>query len=200
MARGQRPFQDFIRIHRLAIRLGAIAAVVLLLIAGWRILVASQPAPATMVRQNNSSTIPACTYADATFCPTETRYRTFVASQAASDILESQVITPHTCSTQDANDQYCDGASAGFTMSLYNIVDNGQPRLFTRNTGIAYLRSFFTAHSPFTFQAANSGQAADAIVMVFVSHAGNAHLLLHFTKSNGGWQFTYPEATTGTTP
>jgi len=196
MARGQRPLQGFIRAHRLAVGSGAIAAAALLGIVGWQLIVASRPSSTTPTGQSDADTAPTCTYADATFCPTEARYRTLVTAKAVSDILESQVVTPHTCNSQNANDQYCAGASAGFTMSLYNIADNGQSRLFTRNSGIAYLRSFFTTNDPLVLQATTPDSAQNAIVMVFTNKTATARLLLHFTEANGGWQLTYPEIAT----
>lgn len=199
MARGQRPLQGFIRAHRLAVGFGAIAAAALLGIVGWQLIVASQPSSTTPTGQSDANTAPACTYADATFCPTEAHYRTLVITKAVSDILESQVVTPHTCNSQNANDQYCAGASAGFTMSLYDIANNGQSRLFTRNSGIAYLRSFFATNDPLVLQATTPDSAQNAIVMVFTNKTTAARLLLHFTEANGGWQLTYPEITT-TTP
>ena len=196
MARGQRPLQGFIRAHRFAIGLGAIAAAALLGIIGWQLIVTSQPSSTTSTGQSDANTAPTCTYADATFCPTEAHYRTLVTTNAVSDILESQVVTPHTCNSQNANDQYCAGASAGFTMSLYNIVNNGQSRLFTRNSGIAYLRSFFTTNNPLILQATTPDSAQNAIVMIFTNKTTTANLRLHFTEANGGWQLTYPEITT----
>jgi len=81
-------------------------------------------------------------------------------------------------------------------MSLYNIADNGQSRLFTRNSGIAYLRSFFTTNDPLVLQATTPDSAQNAIVMVFTNKTATARLLLHFTEANGGWQLTYPEIAT----
>lgn len=197
MARGERPLQDFIRVHRLAIRLGAAVAIVLLGVAGWRTIAATQPRPTT-TGQSGSSTVAACTYPDATFCRTEAHYRTLVATQAVSDILESQTVTPHACSGQDEGDRYCAGTSSGLTIPLYNIAADGQAQLFTRNGGIAYLRSFFADNGTPTYQATTPDSASNAIVMIFTSRT-EVHLLLHFTRVNSSWQFTYPEIAT-TTP
>ena len=201
MARGQRPLQGFMHIHRLAIVLGAAVALILLGLAGWRAITSSQTPPPIAARQaSDTNDAPVCTYADASFCPTEAHYKTLVATQAVSDILESQVVTPHVCSGQAADGQYCAGASSGLTVPLYDIAADGQPQLFTRNGGIAHLRSFFAANKRLTYQDTSPDSTNNAIVMVFVSQATKARLLLHFTEANGGWRFTYPETAAATTP
>lgn len=197
MARGQRTLRTTIDTHRLAIKLGAAAAAVLLIMTGW-LLISRAPQAAQPAQAVNTAAV--CAYADASFCPAEAHYRTLIAAQAVSDILESQEITPHVCDPRNANDQYCAGASSGFTMPLYQIVVNHQSQLFTRNSGIAYLRSFFMANGVPAYQATNPGAVHGAIVMVFTSQATKARLLLHFTAANGGWQFAYPETVADTTP
>lgn len=133
-----------------------------------------------------------CSFPDKTFCSTDQLMRGYVSSKDFSDILENQLPTNVTCSTNTKTKPYCKNIRYGTVVQLYQIGngDPSGPQLYTRNDYIAFFRSYFQQYGPFSFTSEKTVGPTVQMQYADTNHA--AQYTLAFIKQGSAWKFAYP--------
>lgn len=129
-----------------------------------------------------------CSYPDKSFCATLTLVQGLVRSEDFSDILQNQVATTVHCPASGV--QACQGIKSNLNIQLFEVHEDGQSTLMTRNDYISFFRSYFTQNGPFRF--ASSKTMGNTSQMEYANTGGTKQYTLTFVESGGQWQLAYP--------
>lgn len=142
-----------------------------------------QPNPISVTSTINCST------PDKSFCGINRLVNQFVDRQDFSDILENQTPTIITCNSSQQVKPFCSSIQNGLQIQLFKVQSSRGTQLLTRNSYIAFFRSYFQLYGPFTM--VHEITANPTIQMQYLNTKHTAQYDLIFTMQQNRWKIAY---------